>query len=267
MTSIAALGEHAGASHLMVDAASRTVGSYASIVVALRTKLREVYVANAARANSDTQLQVIVLGHGGRDTNCCLAVVQAVAFAVDLRENVHVTVCSCSWPDDSWEPVMRKYVDLLMKRGTVPNGMLTFEVLKYGEEPERLLERVNQQLVDKHLIVQCEQGVDLFTEPVTSEWLQDNFEDLIIPYACMKHAETQKIQSLLVQTNSDLYLSRGIDKCDLEARIFGMGRLQTNAFTQSSTFQSEEALATLPVTLQNLAVQLGGQQNKSKAFV
>ena len=95
---------------------------------------------------------------------------------------------------------------MLIKRGTVPNGMLTFEVLKYGEEPERLLERVNQQLVDKHLIVQCEQGVDLFTEPVTSEWLQDNFEDWIIHWACMKHAEAEKIQSLLLQTNADLDL-------------------------------------------------------------
>ncbi len=169
MKSIAAMDECAGASRLMVDEASRTVGSYASIVVELRTKIREVYEAQPAKPNADTPLQVIVLGHGGRDTNCWLAVVEAVAFAVDLQKIVHVTVCSCSWPDDSWEPVMDNCVRFLIESGTVGEGRITFTVLKFGEEPDQLLERVNEQLVRKHLIVQCEQGVDMFTQPVTGE--------------------------------------------------------------------------------------------------
>ena len=268
MTSNAAINKYAVEPLRMVDETSRLVGSYEDIVVALRAKVREVRELRKVSVQGQmplTQLEVVVFGHGGRDTNCWLALVEAVASDKDLQEIVHVTVCSCSWPDDSWEPVMADFTDFLMESGKMRKGSMTFNVLKYGEEPERLMARVNEQLAGKHLIIQCEQGVDMFIEPVTSEWLQDNFEDWFMHCACMKYAETEGIQSLLIQTNADLDLGRGIDQHDLEAFLFGDDQLQTSAFNQQISFKSAEASE--PSTLLDLAVKLGGARDKKHAFI
>ena len=125
---------------------------------------------------------------------------------------------------------------------------------------------MNQQLVGKHLIVQCEQGVDMFTQPI-SELLQDNFEDDVSHHVCMEYVEAEQIQSLLIQINPELDLSRGIDHDELEDSIFGEGKLQMNAFNQCMTFKSVEASAPPPTKLLDLAVKLGGVQHKSTASV
>jgi len=250
----------------MVDPATRCIGGYGDVVVGLQAKMHEARVSAALSLNE--KLEVVVFGHGGRDTNGWLALVEAVALDEVLRDIVRVSCFSCSWVDDEWEPVMARYVDHLFATGKVAEGSIEFNIMKYHEENSVLMARIAGHLEGKHLIVQCEQGVDMFVEPVTGEWLQDNYEDHAVHNACMEHAERMHVPSLLLQTNADLDLSRGIDGEELSASIFG-GQLQTEAFGLKIEFVHGSEVTVVqrqPQTLIELACAVGGAQDKKLAF-
>eukprot|EP00931_Biecheleriopsis_adriatica_P014688 TRINITY_DN11667_c1_g2_i2.p1 TRINITY_DN11667_c1_g2~~TRINITY_DN11667_c1_g2_i2.p1 ORF type:complete len:255 (-),score=29.12 TRINITY_DN11667_c1_g2_i2:324-1088(-) len=228
----------------MVDPETQCIGGYSDVVAGLRAKMHEAFVAAALPPTQ--KFEVAVFGHGGRDTNCWLALVEAVALDDVLRDVVRVSAFSCSWVDDTWEPIMVQYVDHLYASGKVAEGSINFNVMKYHEENTVLMARIAGHVEGKHLIVQCEQGVDMFVEPVTGEWLQDNYEDHAVHNACMEHAERAQVPSLLLQTNADLDLSRGIDS---ETEAFGL----EIAFLPGS----EVTAVRRPQTLIGLAVAIG----------
>ena len=72
------------------------VGGYHDMVRALQTQLNKVL-------DEKNPLQVLVVGHGGRDTMCCMPVIEAVARNEKLRKVVQVHICTSSWPHDEWE--------------------------------------------------------------------------------------------------------------------------------------------------------------------
>jgi len=161
---------------------------------------------------------------------------------------------------------MAAYVRTLCNDGAIPEGMFEFNVMKFGEDPHVLVSRINACLSGKHLVVQCEQGVDIFVEPVSGEWLQDNFEDWMLHSACMAHAEKHHIPSWLIQTNSDLDLCRGVDQQNVNAVVFG-GSLQTNAFGHRIEFFKKLPLERrTPQTLIELACSISDARDKKDAF-
>ena len=248
----------------MLDEKSRIGGGYGDVVTGLRARLWEARAA--ARLDEAQPLKVMVFGHGGRDTNCFLALVEAVARDEGLRGTVSVHPCTCSWPDDEWECIMESYVGHLRDSGAIAPGAVEFSILKFHEDHNKLLARLAGHLKGKHIVLQCEQGVDLFVEPVTCEWLQDNYEDNVVHAVCMEHAERAGIPSLLLQTNTDLDLSRGVDGEDLMAHIF-RGKMQTGAFLQNIEFKGESlAGQPPPKTVIGLAVAIGEAPNKQEAF-
>ena len=101
----------------MVDPTSRSIGSYNDAVLALRTFLREA--RSSRKLSEHEKLEVVVFGHGGRDTTCCLALVEAMAKDDKLSSSVRVAVYSCSWPHDEWEVVMQAYIQFLISRNVV----------------------------------------------------------------------------------------------------------------------------------------------------
>ena len=92
-----------GISLPMLDAASVVPGGYIDVVAGMQTKLRQA-VTNCVHGAS---MNVLVVGHGGRDSLGMLVVVEAVARDPDLCARVQVHVCTCSWPDDQWEKMHR----------------------------------------------------------------------------------------------------------------------------------------------------------------
>jgi len=173
-----------------------------------------------------------------------------------------VQVCSCSWPNDEWEHVMASYADRLCINGPARKGSIKFHYMKFHEDHAKLRTRIDEHLRGKHLVVQCEQGVDFFHEPVTGEWLQDNYEDNMVHLACTNYVERVGVPSLLLQTNADLDLTRGIDGDDLDASIFG-GQMQTDAFNQRIEFKPGEVTdLPQPHTLIKLAVHIGQEKKK-----
>ena len=76
---------HSGGALPMVDPTTRCVGGYGDIVVALRTNMHKARVSASLSLNE--RLEVAVFGHGGRDTNCWLALVEAAA----LDETLHTS--------------------------------------------------------------------------------------------------------------------------------------------------------------------------------
>ena len=178
---------YSGEQRPMIDEASRCLGSYGDAVVALR---KHMWAARALSKLADSEkLEVVVFGHGGRDTNLWLAVVEAVSRDKGLRDVVRVQVCSCSWPNDEWEHVMASYADRLCINGPARKGSIKFHYMKFHEDHAKLRARIDEHLRGKHLVVQCEQGVDFFHEPVTGEWLQDNYEDNMVHMACTNYVE------------------------------------------------------------------------------
>jgi len=159
---------------------------------------------------------------------------------------------------------MASFVIDLESRGEVVAGSISFNVMKYHEECGVLAERVARHLEGKHLIIQCEQGVDMFVEPVTGEWLQDNYEDFAMHSICIAHAENTGVPVMLVQTNSDLDLTRGIDGQELATSIFG-GRLQTEAFNVKLKPICEADAGRFD-SLIKLAITLGVEKDKKVAF-
>mmetsp|Transcript_120083 Transcript_120083/g.231599 ORF Transcript_120083/g.231599 Transcript_120083/m.231599 type:complete len:522 (-) Transcript_120083:191-1756(-) len=207
----------------MTNRLSLTTGSYSDVVVDLRVKLENVF--KAIELPSGGKFEVAVFGHGGRDTNCCLALVEAVAGHEMLRSAVKITHCTCSWADDEWEAIMASFLKHLVDREQIAADAVDFQVMKYHEEVGVLVERLKKVMDGKHCIVQCEQGVDMFVEPITGEWLQDNFEDFTVHNAVLAYAERASVPAFLLQTNADLDLARGIDGDDVSTHVFG-GRLQ-----------------------------------------
>ena len=105
-------------------------------------------------------------------------------------------------------------------------------------------------------------------EPVTAEFLQDNYEDLLVHDVSMTYAEKNKIPCLLIQTNSDLDLCRGIDKAALNDTVFNH-QLQSGAFNQAidinKVIAQKAGLPSVPRTILELACMLW-KINKKKAF-
>lgn len=131
---------------------------------------------------------------------------------------------------------MASYLTRLVACDKIPADLVDFQVMKYHEEVGLHLDRVKGHLDGKHCVVQCEQGVDMFVEPITSEWLQDNYEDFAVHNACLAHAEHANIPALLIQTNADLDLPRGIDGDDVSANVFGGGLQMSGAFSIGVTW-------------------------------
>ena len=61
---------------------------------------------------------------------------------------------------------------------------LSFAVLKWQQEYHLSMKALSDFLERAQVVVQGEQGVDIVVEPVTSEWLQQNYEDHCCHYAC-----------------------------------------------------------------------------------
>lgn len=162
---------------------------------------------------------------------------------------------------------MARYVQNLADSGTIAAGSACFTAMKYHEAHGVTMGRVASYLSGKHCVVQCEQGVDIFVEPLTSEWLQDNYEDNAMHNACITWAEQAHAPALLVQTNADLDLSRGIDGDELSRNVFE-GRLQTNAFEVPITWPglAGQALESAPKTIIGIALELSMATPKRAAF-
>jgi len=122
----------------------------------------------------------------------------------------------------------------LLADGTVAPGSISFHVMKYHEEVNVNMSRVWTALDDADCVIECEQGVDMFVEPM-SEWLQDNYEDFAVHNVCLAWAEKYGKPALLVETNADLDLKRGIDAEELAREVY-QGKLQRNAFTMKVTW-------------------------------
>jgi len=178
---------------------------------------------------------------------------------------------------------MEGYVSHMIQHDMVKPDSVKFTVLKFHEEHGSLLARISAQLAGKHVVVQCEQGVDFFVEPVTSEWFQDNYEDNVVHEVCMAYAEREGVMALVLQTNSGLDLPRGIDRDDLDRNIYGH-QLETDAYQLKIEFksgmeqcteidedtiskgESNRVVVKVPDNLINLAVTVGLDNDKKAAF-
>ena len=79
------------------------VGGYHDMVRALQKQLNKVLDEKKSLQFSAHGFKVLVVGHGGRDTMCCMPVIEAVARDPKLRSAVQVHICTSSWPHDEWE--------------------------------------------------------------------------------------------------------------------------------------------------------------------
>ena len=52
---------------------------------------------------SARDFKVLMVGQGGRDTMCCMPVIEAMARDVKLRKVVQRHICTSSWPRDEEE--------------------------------------------------------------------------------------------------------------------------------------------------------------------
>ena len=124
-------------------------------------------------ATKGKKFDIAVFGHGGRDTTCCLALVEAVAGDELLRKIVKINHYSCSWTTDDWENGLARYYEHLASTGKIDKDMVRFVIMKYHEDHNLWVERVRNHIAGVDCIVQCEQGVDMFVEPITGEWLRN----------------------------------------------------------------------------------------------
>eukprot|EP00747_Dinoflagellata_sp_TGD_P058868 gnl/TRDRNA2_/TRDRNA2_151322_c0_seq1.p1 gnl/TRDRNA2_/TRDRNA2_151322_c0~~gnl/TRDRNA2_/TRDRNA2_151322_c0_seq1.p1 ORF type:complete len:592 (+),score=111.62 gnl/TRDRNA2_/TRDRNA2_151322_c0_seq1:114-1778(+) len=240
----------------MVETKSRLIGRYSDAVTGLQKYMHQARAA--AGLSENDVLEVAVFGHGGRDTWGGLAVAEAMAGDEALCATTCVHVCTCSWSNDTWEKGMQDYIQHLEKLENptvIKKNSLQLHFLKFHQEHHLFLDRMQSELKGKHLIVQCEQGVDFFVEPVTSEWLQDNYEDHAVHEACMQFVESSGALMLLLQTNSDLDLPRGIDGDELAEHIFGPGGMQTGAFEQRIVFEATEPASATAALTENTNLQ------------
>ena len=79
------------------------VGGYHAIVPALQNELNKVLNKKYPLQCSARDFKMLVVGHGGRDTMCCMPVIEAVARDEKLRKVVQMHICTSSWPRDEDE--------------------------------------------------------------------------------------------------------------------------------------------------------------------
>eukprot|EP00931_Biecheleriopsis_adriatica_P048227 TRINITY_DN27869_c0_g1_i1.p1 TRINITY_DN27869_c0_g1~~TRINITY_DN27869_c0_g1_i1.p1 ORF type:complete len:607 (-),score=118.58 TRINITY_DN27869_c0_g1_i1:133-1911(-) len=242
---------------------SHVLGSYGEIVAGLQEQLR-ILLRNNKRSSVSDPLQLLVVGHGGRDSCCSLAVIEAVASDESLSGQLQVHICTCSWPDDTWEEVFVQYLAHIEQKGMIAKGAVQVHSMKFHREHDQISDNLRMHLQNKAAVVQCEQGVDLFVGPLSSQWLQDNYEDHVVHHICMDSTQRARVPVFLVQTNSGLDLCRGIVSSDIQNNIFH-GRLQGEAFVQNISFR-ESVPEECPASLMDLAKLLGSHGDKCWAF-
>ena len=244
----------------MLDPASVVLGGYIDVVAGLQTKLRQA----AKNLGHGASMNALVVGHGGRDSLGMLAVVEAVRDP-ELCGRVQVHVCTCSWPDDQWEEMLEQYLHHIEETGVIEKGAVHVHSMKFHSEHPSVCATLRNHLEHKDVVVQCEQGVDFFVEPLSNQFLQDNYEDNFVHHMCMTSAQEAGIPVFLLQTNTDLDLSRGIQTDDINGNIFD-GDLQTNAFGAKISFQDASQVEQFPESVIDLAVRIGDSSNKRQAF-
>lgn len=257
----------------MFEPSSLIVDQYSEIVTQLRICLNRRLSTEAFDANN--RLSVVIFGHGGRDTCLSFAVIQAVAFDEKLRDVVDVHVCTCSWDDDDWEPRIIEYVDGLKTLKIIPetinweafefrNGyktMLTETNLLQDLSHGALRNKLRQQMEGKHMIIECEQGLDVFV-PLWADKMQDNYEDWIVhAEALLYAAESPGVEVMLLQSNPELDLARGINGEEVNANIFG-GKLQIDAFTQKLSWKTD-----VPASLLDRDPRAGGVPRQPETVI
>ena len=232
----------------MLDKTSEIVGSYSDMVEGLQAKLRQADEERwlSSVPCSKEPLSVLAVGHGGRDSLCTLAVVEAIANDPKLRGRVQVHICTCSWSDDVWEPVLEQYLAHMEKMGVIDKDAVQVHSMKFHREHNSICAKLREQLKHKNVVVQCEQGVDFFVEPVSNQWLQDNYEDNFVHHVCMESAQSAGIPVFVLQTNTDLDLPRGINADDINTNIF-RGVMKTNAFSQKICFEKVLQAKEVPI--------------------
>ena len=202
-------------------------GNYANTVIELQKRL-------TALVKPPDKLEVVAVGHGGRDCWVSLLLVQAVATNDLLCNHVQIVILSCTWPGDRWEELMEK--DLA--RFPLFVRSLKFQ---FHREHHIWVQDLRCHLQRADIILQCEQGVDYFVPPgrlgkhvLVSPFLQDNYEDWMVFYEGMLHVmEKPQSQMWLLQTNPDLDIGRGISRLELQHEVFGQ-QLKCEHFSNAS---------------------------------
>ena len=200
-------------------------GNYANTVIELQKRL-------TALVKPPDKLEVVAVGHGGRDCWVSLLLVEAVATNDLLCNHVQIVILSCTWPGDRWEELMKKYL--------APFTLFVdFQKIQFHRDHHTLVQDLRFHLQEADIILQCEQGVDYFVPPgrlgkhvLVSPFLQDNYEDWMVFYEGMLHViKRLHSQMWLLQTNPDLDIGRGISRLELQHEVFGQ-QLKCEAFQQ-----------------------------------
>ena len=117
------------------------------------------------------------------------------------------------------------------------------------------------EAIGAHMIVQCEQGLDMFVR-LDAHMLPDVYEDWMLSKCCVDHAKVHGNDVLILQTNSDLDASRGIEVSNVSQAIFGgPGRLQLCAHDLPLKY-SHNVGGDVPGTMIGLAAKIGAAQDK-----
>jgi len=193
--------EDHGPIDMILEPRTLIIDSYSMIVTSLQGHLLEAFKSKCKPSSScfqsgpvlDTvRLSVLVTGHGGRGTCLSSAVAEAVEFEPRLRKAVDVHVLTCSWDDDTWEPPIIEYVEQLKDQEIIPKSV-QWEFFKFRNSLKRdtgynighgeLQQALQKWMQCKDLIVECEQGMDVFV-PLWADKLQDNYVDWVV------HAES-----------------------------------------------------------------------------
>ena len=155
-------------------------GNYANTVIELQKRL-------TALVKPPDKLEVVAVGHGGRDCWVSLLLVQAVATNDLLCNHVQIVILSCTWPGDRWEELMKKYLAEF-------TTFVRFVKFQFHRCHHVLVQHLRHHLQQADIILQCEQGVDYFVPPgrlgkhvLVSPFLQDNYEDWWMLYEGMRH--------------------------------------------------------------------------------
>ena len=115
--------------------------------------------------------------------------VEAAARDELIRKRVKFGICSCSRADDEWQEVLERYSTNIESAGLIEKNAVRLHSLKFHREHYLLCKRLRKQLRRKDLIMQCEQGADLFVGPLSNKLLQDNDEDHLVHHICMGSAQ------------------------------------------------------------------------------
>lgn len=200
------------------------LGSHDVIVAELQKRLE-------ALSRGRDSFMVAVVGHGGRDTWLSMPLLQAAATG-SLRGRVHVRILSSTWQNDRWEGMMQQFLEEMESNGNIAPGMASFKEFQYQRDYSVMVTELAALLEPADLVVQAEQGVDIFVppgrfgkSPLEVPFLQDNFEDWFMVYEGMKHACKKGAPMWMFETNPVLDIGAGIDAHELNQSIFG-GNMQ-----------------------------------------